>query len=141
MDYLIRALRERSSENSRSNFCFSCVNSTISSYIDLRIRCGSHEHQYCTGEGKGGEILEGKVEDILICDCIRIQTNLKNWFFWRGGDVGWWLPVDEILIRILFLLKYIFESSNIVLRKVKEIHCKYSMINKCYDLDYSDLCH
>ena len=26
---------------------------------------------------------------MLICDCIRIQTNSKNWhFFWRGGGGG-----------------------------------------------------
>ena len=75
---------------------------------------------------------------MLICDCIRIQTNSKNWhFFWRGGGgggIGCWLPVDEILIRILFLLKDIFESSNIVLREVKKLHCKCLMINKCHDL-------
>ena len=44
---------------------------------------------------------------MLICDCIRIQTNSKNWHFWGGAGrgIGCWLPVDEILIRILFLLK------------------------------------
>lgn len=52
-----------------------------------------------------------------------------------GGGIGCWLPVDEILIRILFLLKDIFESSNIVLREVKKLHCKFVMINKCHDLD------
>ena len=73
---------------------------------------------------------------MLICDCIRIQINSKNWhFFWGGGRIGCWLPVDEILIRILFLLKDIFESSNIVLREVKKLHCKFVMINKCHDLD------
>lgn len=56
-------------------------------------------------------------------------------FFWGGGGIGCWLPVDEILIRILFLLKDIFESSNIVLREVKKLHCKCLMINKCHDLD------
>lgn len=67
---------------------------------------------------------------MLICDCIRIQTNSKNWpFFGAGGGIGCWLPVDEILIRILFLLKDIFESSNIVLREVKKLHCKCLMIN------------
>ena len=73
---------------------------------------------------------------MLICDCIRIQINSKNWhfFFWGGGGIGCWLPVDEILIRILFLLKDIFESSNIVLREVKKLHCKCLMINKCHDL-------
>lgn len=55
-------------------------------------------------------------------------------FFWVGG-IGCWLPVDEILIRILFLLKDIFESSNIVLREVKKLHCKFVMINKYHDLD------
>ena len=72
---------------------------------------------------------------MLICDCIRIQINSKNWhFFWVGG-IGCWLPVDEILIRILFLHKDIFESSNIVLREVKKLHCKFVMINKYHDLD------
>ena len=75
---------------------------------------------------------------MLICDCIRIQTNSKNWHFFLaggwGGGIGCWLPVDEILIRILFLLKDIFESSNIVLREVKKLHCKCLMINKCHDL-------
>lgn len=67
---------------------------------------------------------------MLICDCIRIQTNSKNWPFLGGwGGIGCWLPVDEILIRILFLLKDIFESSNIVLREVKKLHCKCLMIN------------
>ena len=56
-------------------------------------------------------------------------------FFGGGGGIGCWLPVDEILIRILFLLKDIFESSNIVLREVKKLHCKFVMINKCHDLD------
>lgn len=51
-----------------------------------------------------------------------------------GGGIGCWLPVDEILIRILFLLKDIFESSNIVLREVKKLHFKCLMINKCHDL-------
>lgn len=72
---------------------------------------------------------------MLICDCIRIQTNSKNWHFLGGGGIGCWLPVDEILIRILFLLKDIFESSNIVLREVKKLHCKCVMINKNHDLD------
>lgn len=72
---------------------------------------------------------------MLICDCIRIQTNSKNWHFFWGGGIGCWLPVDEILIRILFLLKDIFESSNIVVREVKKLHCKCLMINKCHDLD------
>ena len=32
---------------------------------------------------------------MLICDCIRIQINSKNWhFFWVGG-IGCWLPVDS----------------------------------------------
>lgn len=57
-------------------------------------------------------------------------------FFWGGGGcIGCQLPVDEILIRILFLLKDIFESSNIVLREVKKLHFKCLMINKCHDLD------
>lgn len=57
-------------------------------------------------------------------------------FFWGGGrGIGCWLPLDEIVIRILFLLKDIFESSNIVLREVKKLHCKWLMINKCHDLD------
>ena len=31
---------------------------------------------------------------MLICDCIRIETNSKNWpFFGGGGGVGGWLPV------------------------------------------------
>lgn len=73
---------------------------------------------------------------MLICDCIRIQTNSKNWPFLGGGrGIGCWLPLDEIVIRILFLLKDIFESSNIVLREVKKLHCKCLMINKCHDLD------
>ena len=76
---------------------------------------------------------------MLICDCIRIQTNSKNWPFFGGGGggrgIGCWLPLDEIVIRILFLLKDIFESSNIVLREVKKLHCKFVMINKCHDLD------
>ena len=57
--------------------------------------------------------------------------------FFRGGGwgIGCWLPVDEILIRILFLLKDIFESSNIVLREVNKLHFKCLMINKCHDLD------
>ena len=76
---------------------------------------------------------------MLICDCVRIQTNLKIWHF--VGGVGCWLPVDEILIRILFLLKDIFESSNIVLIEVKKLHCTCPMINKCHDLDYSDVSH
>ena len=52
-----------------------------------------------------------------------------------GWGIGCWLPLDEIVIRILFLLKDIFESSNIVLREVKKLHCKCLMINKCHDLD------
>ena len=59
-------------------------------------------------------------------------------FFWGGGGgrgIGGWWPVEEILIRILFLLKDIFESSNIVLREVKKLHFKCLMINKCHDLD------
>lgn len=52
-----------------------------------------------------------------------------------GRGIGCWLPVDEIVIRIFFLLKDIFESSNIVLREVKKLHCKCLMINKCHDLD------
>ena len=74
---------------------------------------------------------------MLICDCIRIQTNSKNWPFLGGGGrgIGCWLPLDEIVIRILFLLKDVFESSNIVLREVKKLHCKCLMINKCHDLD------
>ena len=75
---------------------------------------------------------------MLICDCIRIQTNSKNWHFLvgvGGGGIGCWSPVDEILIRILFLLKDIFESSNVVLKEVKKLHCKCLMINKCHDLD------
>ena len=72
---------------------------------------------------------------MLICDCIRIQINSENWHFFGVGGIGCWLPVDEILIRILFLLKDIFESSNIVLREVKKLHCKCLVINKCHDLD------
>lgn len=70
---------------------------------------------------------------------MRLYQNLNQFeklaFFLGGGGIGCWLPVDEILIRILFLLKDIFESSNIVLREVKKLHCKFVMINKCHDLD------
>ena len=30
---------------------------------------------------------------MLICDCIRIQTNSKNWPFWGGWGGGPWLLV------------------------------------------------
>lgn len=44
MVHLTRTLHERSIENSSIIFSFSCFNSTITSYIDLSTRSGSHEY-------------------------------------------------------------------------------------------------
>ena len=52
MDYLTRALHGRSTENSSIISSFSCVNSTIPSYIDLELLLAVTSTDTAQGRGK-----------------------------------------------------------------------------------------